>query len=607
MDALSGDKSNAEHDLYVPLTDSFWEIGKYSRAVKRCDDGNKLTTDLISMIGERAELEKTFSKMLKSWSKKWSDYVAKSSEFGSMTSAWKAVMSEADATAEVHQAVHDDLQNDVIPSIKTWQKGKYIKSMMHVKSTKEFDEDFKRAQKPWAKLYTKVDKYKREYHVATKGLKTAETQENNAKLDGSIPQEQRSKAVERVERCRKDKDSAKIKYSEALQDLNRANPKYMDDMNDVFIRCQAFEKDRLVKFQEFLSHTEKCLDITSRLRSPIFQQFSHTIENCDPDKDLTWWSDTYGATMKMNWPVFEESTKLDHYHHHHHHHQQQQQLQHNYFSYSGDLSLGYETYYRRPLVEIVSETNAAVVVGDSYATLRRSMRRTAAVVTRMRRGFVKREEYSESHRTLGRRGKGEMERENPVVVTAIRSNSNGPPSYPSSTDNRLSTFPVNQSPVQNARSTVYPTLDTSTASNANPFDEDDEDNDAPLKEKSTNNGSNNSGYPSLPPYSTHDVHSPPYPAAANPFVDDDDNVDSSSSSHHRSFQSPASAGGSSLDNSAGVPVRALYDYEAQEQDELTFKQGDVFTKLEDEDDQGWCRGRVGNRTGLYPATYVEIL
>ncbi|CAF4626444.1 unnamed protein product, partial [Rotaria magnacalcarata] len=48
-------------------------------------------------------------------------------------------------------------------------------------------------------------------------------------------------------------------------------------------------------------------------------------------------------------------------------------------------------------------------------------------------------EYSESHRTLGRRGKGEMERENPVVVTAIRSNNNGPPIYPSSTDNRLST------------------------------------------------------------------------------------------------------------------------------------------------------------------------
>ena len=55
----------------------FLQVGKYNRAVKRCDDGNKLTTDLVSMINERAELEKTFAKMLKSWSKKWSDYLAK--------------------------------------------------------------------------------------------------------------------------------------------------------------------------------------------------------------------------------------------------------------------------------------------------------------------------------------------------------------------------------------------------------------------------------------------------------------------------------------------------------------------------------------------------
>jgi len=40
-------------------------------------------------------------------------------------------------------------------------------------------------------------------------------------------------------------------------------------------------------------------------RAPIFQQFSQTIKNCDADRDLSWWSDTYGATMKMNWPIFE--------------------------------------------------------------------------------------------------------------------------------------------------------------------------------------------------------------------------------------------------------------------------------------------------------------
>ena len=45
-------------------------------------------------------------------------------------------------------------------SIKNWQKDNYHKQMMQLKEKKEMEDQFKKAQKPWAKLLEKVDKCK---------------------------------------------------------------------------------------------------------------------------------------------------------------------------------------------------------------------------------------------------------------------------------------------------------------------------------------------------------------------------------------------------------------------------------------------------------------
>ncbi|KAL4709268.1 hypothetical protein ACJJTC_013328 [Scirpophaga incertulas] len=62
-----------------------------------------------------------------------------------------------------------------------------------------------------------------------------------------------------------------------------------------------------------------------------------------------------------------------------------------------------------------------------------------------------------------------------------------------------------------------------------------------------------------------------------------------------------------LDDDPGLTARALYDYQAADESEITFDPGDVITHIE-QIDAGWWQG-LGPRGvfGLFPANYVELL
>ena len=68
---------HSDENALVPTSDSFWEPGNYKRTTKRTEDGNKLCDDLMKLVQERAEIEKSYAKSLKSWSKKWNDLIEK--------------------------------------------------------------------------------------------------------------------------------------------------------------------------------------------------------------------------------------------------------------------------------------------------------------------------------------------------------------------------------------------------------------------------------------------------------------------------------------------------------------------------------------------------
>jgi hypothetical protein len=298
-------------EFVEPSNESFWEIGQYKRTVKRCEDGYKLCNDIVQMIAERADLEKSHAKSLKTWSKKWHDYLASkngNNEYGSLKTAWSSTLTEADKLSDIHVATHNSLCDDLNTEIKDWQKQNYPKSIINqLKTAKEYEEEFKKVQKPWAKKYASVDKAKKDYHAACKSFHTAKQQDVNSKSDPAVSNEQKKKFEDKVEKHKKECEITKAKYKQALDDLNGYNSRYIEDMNTVYKKCDAFEKDRMDFFIQKFIKLQGHLNIYEKMNvEAIYSEFLATVKSTNPDKDLMAWSKEFGSGMLMNWPVFEE-------------------------------------------------------------------------------------------------------------------------------------------------------------------------------------------------------------------------------------------------------------------------------------------------------------
>ncbi|KAF4531753.1 hypothetical protein B566_EDAN014493 [Ephemera danica] len=493
---------HSDDNMLIATSDSFWEPNNFKRTTKRIEDGYKLSGDLITLISERAEIEKNYAKSLKTWSKKWNDLIEKGPEYGTSEAAWKGVLIEADRLNDLHVKVRDNLYNDVIQQVKTWQKDNYHKSMIQIKERKEMEDQFKKAQKPWAKLLTKVNKAKADYHNACKMEKSAANQERNASGDSSLSPDQVKKMQDRVQKSKEEVQKGKEKYEAALQEINAYNPKYMEDMTVVFDKCQEVEAQRLQFFKEVLFTIHKHLNISQDPTLPqIYEEFYHTINNADAEKDLKWWSNNHGVNMAMNWPQFEVPGSFD--------------------------------------------NQAASSVCS---------------------------EYTEEFREIAK-GKGK----DPIPAGSItlinqRSVSEDLPEYPP-VNNKAS----KKAAVSSRVISTDVTSDTKTEKSSKVI----EKVETTSKQTTITNGTRQ----------TTSQSSQQGQQDSNPFDGEEEEWEED---------------GALRDNGEpGVPVKALYDYEGAESDELSFKQGEVFEKLEDEDEQGWCKGRKDGRVGLYPANYVE--
>ncbi|KAI1888106.1 hypothetical protein AGOR_G00181630 [Albula goreensis] len=482
-------------------SDSFWEVGNYKRTVKRVDDGNRLCNDMMTCIHERARIEKAYAQQLTEWSKRWRQLVEKGPQYGTLERAWTALMTEAEKVSDLHMEVKSALMGEDFEKVKNWQKEAYHKQMIGgFKETKEADDGFRKAQKPWAKKLKEVETMKKAYHSACKEEKLATSRENNSKLENNANPEAQKKLQDKVEKCQQEMQKTKERYEKSLEELDKCTPQYMENMEQVFEQWQQFEDKRIRFFRELLLEVKNHLDLSSNHK---FQTVYHTLEDTitavDAEEDLKWFRSNHGPGMPMNWPQFEIL----------------------------DLSR-VRSHKRRSIVDWSVDLN----------------------------------------RTLSRRDKKKPG--DGVTLTGI-----------------------SQTGEQAAKSSSSLTVPNSTEQvGSNPFEEDDDEEEAPT-ERPNSSPVNVVKEEVKTTSSAEKTQEWSDEEAGNPFATD-------TNGNGNPFEEEPSTPGIS------VAVRALYDYEGQEQDELSFKAGDEFTKTGEEDDQGWCTGRLKDgQVGLYPANYVE--
>lgn len=238
--AAPSSKSGSKKDLKPePVPENFWTEGGYKRVVKRIEDGTACIDTFARMIQERAALERRHANSLIDWSKRWDQRLEKAPTFkeGTLDTAWRGLLTEAESTAAVMKDLENVLVKEVRETLLTWKKANYPTFLGRNKVAKKANADFEKARKPYEKAHSEETKKKAEYFKYARQAHDLDHRIHQAKqYQTATAAEDVHKLEAELEKTKPLLAKARTAYEERVRARVALTDQYRRDMAAVFAK-----------------------------------------------------------------------------------------------------------------------------------------------------------------------------------------------------------------------------------------------------------------------------------------------------------------------------------------------------------------------------------
>ncbi|TFJ96082.1 tiggy-winkle hedgehog protein [Platysternon megacephalum] len=245
-----------------PPSDSFWMPNHYQRTVRRLEEGSQVCDQLVGCFRDRARIEGSYARHMGAWVQKWRPLVDASESPPPaarcpppsplphpLPPAARCPPRAPCPTPPQHSAPHQAPYPTPPPAGHPLPSPPAPSSMHQLQ--------------PLVSPLPQVEKAKASYHRACRKEHAAAGREQLA--PGGPPLAPDRQRALREERQRHTLETHKERqhYEQALAELTRANPRYMEEMESVFEQGQEFEQRRIEFLKEALTALQRRLDPTA--------------------------------------------------------------------------------------------------------------------------------------------------------------------------------------------------------------------------------------------------------------------------------------------------------------------------------------------------------